>query len=237
MEGNTGNTGNTGNNLLTGVRDLDREILNKLSEKDLLNMCVLNKTYSEKVCDETYFRLRTLARFPETVPYKDYTHTKNWKNHYFTNVKYIELLKSKFQYIYKRKDKSPELLYLARLLTPKFSYSKNLALIRGSFYGKLEIIKYLFEDGANIDSNESEALRWASSTGYLETVKYLVENGADIQALDNQALRWASKYGYLSIVEYLVEHGADIQALDNQALRWASENGYLNIVEYLQSFL
>ena len=32
--------------MLTGIKDVDREIVNKLSDKDLLKMCSLNRTYS-----------------------------------------------------------------------------------------------------------------------------------------------------------------------------------------------
>ena len=192
--------------MLTGIRDVDREIVNNLNDKDLLNMCIVNRTYAERVCDDSYFRLRTLARFPETVQYKDYINenkTRTWKNHYLTIVKYIDLLQRRYKYIYTAEDKSPELLYLARLLTPKFSYSKNLALSWASFYGKLEIIKYLFEDGANIDSNESEALRWASEDGRLKVVKYLVQNGANIHAQNDYALRIATLNRHLMVVKYL----------------------------------
>ena len=118
--------------MLTGIRDLDREIVNKLSDKELLNICVLNKTYAERVCDDSYFRLRTEKRFPETVPYKDYVNpqrTRTWKNHYLNIVKYIDLLQRNYRYIYRAEDKSPELLYLVRQIVPSFySYNKNRAL-------------------------------------------------------------------------------------------------------------
>ena len=198
-------------NSLTGIRDLDREIVNKLSDKDFLQMCSLNRTYSQRVCDDSYFRLRTEKGFPETVPYKDYTETTNkkmrtWKNHYLNIIKYIDLLKSDYGYIYRAEDKSPELLYLAKRLVHKdYSYNKN------------------------------RAVRFASRNGQLPIVKYLVENGADITEHSNSAIIWASENAHLPVVKYLVEHGADITTLDNLALTLAIQNGHFAIAAYLES--
>ena len=80
-------------------------------------MCSLNRIYYEKVCDDSYFRMRTENGFPETVPYKDKLQTNKpriWKTHYLNILKYIYLLETKYNYEYRKEDKSPELLYLAR---------------------------------------------------------------------------------------------------------------------------
>ena len=223
--------------MLTGIRDVDREIVNKLSDKDLLNMCLVNRTYSERVCDDSYFRLRTLARFPETVPYKDYINEKKnqtWKNHYLNIVKYIDLLQRNYRYIYRAEDTSPELLYLARqLVLIHYNYTKNKALRLASENGHLPVVKYLVELGADIHYFDNYAVRWASRYGHLEIVKHLVEHGADVTAEDNYAVRWASRNEHLSVVKYLVENAADITAQDNYAVRWASRYGHLEIVKYL----
>ena len=224
--------------MLTGIRDVDREIVNKLDDTDLLNMCLVNRTYSERVCDESYFRLRTENGFSETIKYKDYTQITNkirtWKNHYLSIVKYIDLLQTDFKYEYKSQDKSPELLYLARqLVAEDLSYNKNRALRTASERGHLSVVKYLVEHGADITAQDNEAVILASVYGHLSVVKYLVEHGADITARNNEALRWASRNGHLEIVKYLTEHGADIPAQDNYAVRFASGNGHLEVVKYL----
>ena len=231
---------------LTGIKDVDREIVNKLNDRDLLNMCSMNKTYAERVCDDSYFRLRTEARFPETIKYKDYIKITNenkvnertrrvrtWKNHYLAIVKYIDLLQTDFRYKYKSQDKSPELLYLSRKLIPNlFDYTNDESLVWASRDGKLMIVKYVVENGADINYRDNEALRFASENGHLPIVKYLVENGADITADDNEPIKASSENGYLSVVKYLVLHGADI-IHDNSPLRLASLNGHLPIVKYL----
>ena len=221
--------------MLTGIRDVDREIVNNLNDKDLLNMCIVNRTYSERVCDDSYFRLRTEARFPETVPYKDYINenkTRTWKNHYLTIVKYIDLLQRRYKYIYRAEDKSPELSYLVRQIVPGF-YNKKYALIKASKKGNLPLVKYLVDTGDYINIEYNRALKYASQKGKLSVVKYLVEIGADVTAEDNIALQSASENGHLIVVKYLVEHGADITARNNIALLYASFFGYLELVKYL----
>lgn len=55
------------------------------------------------------------------------------------------------------------------------------ALINASTSGYLDIIKYLVENGANINAGNylGEALVLAAENGHLDVVKYLVENGID----------------------------------------------------------
>ena len=236
-------------NSLTGIKDLDREIVNKLSDKDFLQMCSINRTYAERVCDDSYFRLRTLGRFPETVPYKDYINenevkdrkgrtrkVRTWKNHYLIIVKYIHLLQTDYKYSYKPQDKSPELLYLAGKLLPRdLSYSKNRALIYASQNGYFPIVKYLVENGADITTQSNAPVIFASGKGHLSVVKYLVEHGADVTTNDNEAVRWASEFGHSAIAAYLVEHGSDITARDNEALIMAKRYKHKNVVEYIRS--
>ena len=225
-------------NLLTGIRDVDREIVNKMSDSDFLQMCSLNQTYYQNVCSDDYFRIRTQDRFPETIAYKEYIQTTNktktWKNHYLTIVKYIDLLLTDYKYTYSPEDKSPELLYLTRKLLPNYYiYTKENVLYSASRHGHLPLVKYLVENGADINSEDGLALLEAAEYGHLPVVKYLVENGVYINAEDGDALSLAAEKGNLPIVKYLVENGGDIHAQNNQALRLAAEKRHLEIVKYL----
>ena len=58
-------------------------------------------------------------------------------------------------------------------------------------YGHLEIVKFLLENGADLNGNEGAALSMASCNGHLDVVKFLIEMGVDIHADNNQALWWA----------------------------------------------
>ena len=55
-----------------------------------------------------------------------------------------------------------------------------------------------------------KCLNLSCKFGHLEVVRFLVEQGADIQADNNCAVRWASDNGHLEIVKFLVEQGAQL---------------------------
>jgi len=99
--------------------------------------------------------------------------------------------------------------------------------------GKLEEVKRLVEEGADINARENLLLQFAAGEGRLEAVKFLVEQGADIHADNDCALQRAACQGHLSIVKYLVEQGADIHADNDYALQRAAFLGWLEIVKYL----
>ena len=99
--------------------------------------------------------------------------------------------------------------------------------------GHFEVVKFLIEKGADIHAEYDYPLRWASKNGHFEIVKFLIEKGADIHALNDWALLYASEKGHLEVVKYLLEKGADIHANNDEAIRWASNNGHLEVVKYL----
>jgi ankyrin repeat protein len=76
--------------------------------------------------------------------------------------------------------------------------------------GRLEVVRYLIEKGADIHAKHESALDWAVRNGELEVVKLLVEKGADIHSRDENALRWAAGEGQLEVVEFLLDKGCSI---------------------------
>ena len=226
------------NNMLTGIRDLDREILKYLPDKDFLQMCGLNRTYSQRVCNDDYFRIRTENGYPETIPYKDYTKPKTWKKYYLNILKYIHLLQKDFNYEYGIEDKSPELLYLARVFSSNAldkyeDYSNEEALTMASTKGNLAVVKYLLERGADISYHLSAAIIWASNCGHLEVAKYLVRHGSDVNARNGDALIFASYNGHLPVVKYLIRNGSNISSQNNKAVIEATRRCHLHVVKYL----
>lgn len=81
----------------------------------------------------------------------------------------------------------------------------------------IKIVKYLLDNGANINSvennNGNTALIWACFDGLLDTAKFLVENGADVNSTSfrgKRALQAAAMNGHFSVVKFLIKNGADI---------------------------
>ncbi len=196
---------------------------------------MLEKKFVGPLRMKTFFRNLVYDRYPETIKYKDYVKTRDWKNFYLSIVYYIDkLLVYRFNYFEERKKNkeiSPELEYLSRKID--VSPNINIRLLWASESGYLPVVKYLIETGADIHYGDDYPLRFASARGHLPVVKYLTENGAKVNALKNRALEAAIQNGHLPVVKYLTENGADIYA-DNRALRAAVEFGDLPIVQYLK---
>lgn len=81
--------------------------------------------------------------------------------------------------------------------------------------------------------NYSTPIEIVSEFGYIDIVKWLYKNGADPTIDNNWPIRIASGNGHLSVVKYLYKCGADPCAFNNQAIKYASRNGHFEVVKYL----
>jgi len=88
--------------------------------------------------------------------------------------------------------------------------------------------------------NANTALILAAQSGDLLTVKYLVENGADINAQNafgGSPLYWSAMFDHFDIVQYLQENGADLNLRDmsqQTALKVAERWDHTQIAEFLR---
>ena len=79
---------------LSGIRDVDREILSKLDDTELLKVCSIDKYTWNNVCDDAFLRRRLLAKYPQIEIYKK--KNESWKRFFLRAVRYIALLKEKY---------------------------------------------------------------------------------------------------------------------------------------------
>lgn len=83
--------------------------------------------------------------------------------------------------------------------------------------GKLDSVKFLVENGANIEVKNKDGytpLIVASWNGHLEIVKFLVEKGANVEAKNDYGdtpLTLASMDGNFEVIKFLIENGANIE--------------------------
>ena len=92
-------------------------------------------------------------------------------------------------------------------------------LVITAAFGKLEIVRFLAEQGADMHVFKDEALQLSAENGHLDVVRFLVEHDADVHAQEDYALRWSAENGHLDVVRFLVEHDADVHAQEDYALR------------------
>ena len=211
---------------ITGLKDIDREILRYVDDGELLKICGLNRKTWHDVCDDN-FLIRRLSKYPNVEKYRKENET--WKRFYLRVIHYLEKMKETFGFIYSDGDFNLQYVILKGARNEKDLLNKTCT------YGELSLVKFALARGAKIHSYGGDiALGWAAENGHLHVVKYLVEEcKADLSKDDEFALRWASGAGYLDVVKYLVEHGANIHEREDGALRQASQEGQLEVVKYL----
>jgi len=111
-----------------------------------------------------------------------------------------------------------------------FEFQKNDLLSASAVYGKLDIVKYFIEVGANVNTITEQHVENILERGYLEVMKTLVDAGLKIPILNSDVLQRIAQYGYEDIIIYLVEAGVGVETI---TLGKVVENGNLSFVKYL----
>ncbi len=86
--------------------------------------------------------------------------------------------------------------------------------------------------------HDNRLLHFAVIGGHLETVKFLVENGAEIDVENSNKdtpVELSAEYNYPEILKYLVNSGAEVKKRPN-ALIYSASSGQLNGVRFLLGF-
>jgi ankyrin repeat protein len=121
---------------------------------------------------------------------------------------------------------------------------QRTALINSAFYNNTELLKWLIENKAEINIQDSigfTALHFACQEGHIESVKILIENNADINLVDvygNTAawvtiMNWKGGLNY-PILKELYAYGADF-TIKNKKGNSVSNIIPENIMEQLKS--
>ena len=245
--------------MLSGLKDVDREILKHVDDKDLVRVCSTDRKTWNDVCDDNFLK-RRLSKYPGIEKYK--RENESWKQFFLRFIYYTSKMREDHQFEYTFGDFKKQFATLENhkgkptdlLLNtarngdlPLVSYSLehgadihiagDYALRYAVESGNFDVMKYLIEHGGDINVSEALPLRFAVLKENLEMVKYLVERGADVQKAEYLSLRDAAANNDLQMIKYLVEHGADIHVADDLPLQIALERGYSDIVEYIENLI
>jgi hypothetical protein len=99
-----------------------------------------------------------------------------------------------------------------------FGFTANHALLQTSY-----------ESSAALN----EGLQHAAFSGDVEAAVLMLHSGADVHSDNDNALRLASRRGFCELVQLLLLHGADVHAGNEEALYLAAANGHRKTVEVL----
>ena len=111
-----------------------------------------------------------------------------------------------------------------------------------AYFGDIEIVKILLDNGAIIDTNNTYTpLHIAANRGFPTIVNMLLDRNANIEAVDedgNTPLHWAAMLGFPEGITILINRGANINATNydgKTALHFAASNGRSKAVEILMN--
>ena len=145
---------------LSGIKDVDREILSKLDDRELLKACSIDKYTWNTVCDDVFLKSRLLAKYPGIERYK--LEEETWKAFFLITVRTIALLKERYGYEYTFGN-----FRIQYDLLKKYNKDKNKLLSYSANAGELALIIWSLKNGANIHTQNDLALRMASERGRL----------------------------------------------------------------------
>ena len=233
---------------LSGLKDVDREILKYIDDSELLKVCSVNKWFYNIVCDDNFLK-RRLMKYPNIEKSRQ---GENWKQFFSCFLYYNSEMKKKFDFSYTsghfkkqyallqyRLKEEKKRKYFLRAIK-HFSLVKHFiekgylqmddALEYACVRGKIETVKWLIDQGVNLQIKGPVCLRLAGLNERLEIIDYLITRGL---SLNDDLLKDAAIYDNLKTAKYLIEKGANIHANDDIALRMAVDYASIEMVELL----
>lgn len=241
---------------ISGNKDIDREILFRVADEDLIHTSQMNSYIYHTICNEQFFKERLLRTYPCILEY--YEIYESYKECFVKIIPYIIRLRKYYHYNYLFGDPKKQYEVLQRSWNDKcmlieavkegelaliieavkrgadISANCNYVLRSAAFNGHLDIVKYCVEEkriAINVEYNFT--VEYASVNGFLDMVKYAVEKGADIHTGNDMPLRKAAIQGHLPVVKYLVEQKANIHAENDHAIKCARVNNHIDVLNYL----
>ena len=171
----------------TGIKDLDKELMLNMGDREFIQTCQLNK-YFQNICKDDYLFKRRLEKFyPDVLKneiHDEYGDKMSWKNYYSNVVKTVAELRETYDFIYTYGN--PFLQYETLRNNQKYkmlpSYKSNI-LYFGILRQDLPLVAYAIKDNPKVITLSH--ILDASKLYDTKILKYLVEHGADRNLLRN----------------------------------------------------
>ena len=177
-------------NKLTGIKDLDREILERVDDKELLTVCSIDKRMWNEVCDDVFMKRRLMKKYPGIEKYKP-----SWKEFFLDVTKTVADMKDIYGFTYTGGNYKKQY----KLLQKNWDNINHL-MTSSAIAGELSLVIYAFSNGADFLPNMQRDLAYAVREGHLDIVKFFVEKGV---TPSQHEIDIAVREKHPEIVEYL----------------------------------
>ena len=206
-------------------KDVMREVLSHIDDRELLKICSINKRCWNVICDYNFLK-RRLSKYPDVEKYKEHNQ-KTYKN-FFSRISFlISEMKRNYKFSYNLGN-----IIEQYDLLRSFGNNMNELLLLASEKGELSIVKYAAENEGDIHFSQDEPLFRACYYAHIEIVKYLLTTSTT--EFYDEILRSICRIvedKHLSIVKYFIE---TIENIDlDLPLGSACESGHVETIKYL----
>ena len=199
--------------------DIIRLTYEYLDDVSLAKACMVNSTFSTKICNHTFWINKIIKKFGLSIDDID-----NYKNNN-TYWAYYLFLSDKLD-----DDDVDDVLLdssasgridLVKITLNRGANLYDDAITEAAFHGHDDIVKLILTyDDDDIDS----ALLYSVFGENVSTILLLLNRGADVNFNFGEPLRFAAERENLTITKLLLEHGADPTAVGY------SDNPYINML-------
>jgi hypothetical protein len=173
--------------MLSGIRDVDREILSKLDDKNLLIACSTDKYTWNTVCDNDFLKRRLLAKYPQIE--REKLINEKWKAFFLRATHYIALLKEKYNFDYTFGNFAKQYKILKRYNMK--DEINDWILFDAVAERELALVIWFLN---NLNSRFDDAFIILRKYKELKNLENLVEMGANMNAYNDKALKILQKY-------------------------------------------
>ena len=163
-------------------KDIDKEIVLRLNDKDFIKMCFLNKYMYNMYKEDKYllFKRRLEKYYPNTVRLR-YNYG-NWREYYLLVMRTIRQLKETCKFDYKFGNPFKQEIILKNIRNFEDNRRYTTIFYYAIKQNELALVKYAIEEGHSIISKYD--ILDAASLEDTSILKYLIEKGANLTFFD-----------------------------------------------------
>ena len=129
--------------MLSGLKDVDREILKHVDDKYLIWVCATDRKTWNEICDDNFLK-RRLMKYPGIEKYKKENET--YKQFFLRFAYYTSKMRETFKFEYMHGDFKEQYELLKK-------FKGITLLINAAQIGELSLVKYAKKKGADISAN------------------------------------------------------------------------------------